>query len=155
MNPIGLQALLKPQIDATFALAAQIVRDCIFYKTESNAGTGLLTLAALSAPVKAMVTLYTRRDIDGLSILFGDEKLIVRTGELASIANPGPGDYLLDLLAGIRWEIITSRLDPTNTFWIFQCRRTPNEDWGDFTPVTQSEDWGDLTAATLFDDWQS
>ena len=46
MSAIGLQALLKPQVDATFALAAQIVRDCIFYTTESNAGTGLLTLAA-------------------------------------------------------------------------------------------------------------
>src|SRR5438128_3815893 len=155
MNALGLQALVKPQMDNAFALAAQIVRTCIFYKTASNAGTGLLTLAALSAPVKAMVTLYTRRDIDGLNILFGDEKLIIRSGDLASIVNPGPGDYLLDLLAGIRWEIITSRLDPTGTFWIFQSRRTPNEDWGDFTPFTLSEDYGDLTAATLFDDWQN
>jgi hypothetical protein len=112
-------------------------------------------MTALSASVKALVTLYGHRDIDGLTILFGDEKLIVRSPELASITNPGTGDYLLDVLTGVRWEVITAHQDPTATAWILQCRRTPNEDWGDFTPFTMSEDYGDLTAATLFDDWQS
>ena len=127
MSAIGLQALLKPQMDAAVALAGQIVRDCIFYKTESNAGTGLLVMTALSASVKALVTLYGHRDIDGLSILFGDEKLIVRSAQLSTITNPGAGDYMLDVLTGVRWEVITAHQDPTATFWVFQCRRTPNE----------------------------
>ena len=155
MTAIGIKEILSPNLDKAFVLAGEIVRDCIFYKTESNAGTGLLVMTALSASVKALVTLYGHRDIDGLSILFGDEKLIVRSAQLSTITNPGAGDYMLDVLTGVRWEVITAHQDPTATFWVFQCRRTPNEDWGDLTPYSQSEDWGDLTTATLFDDWQS
>ena len=95
MTAIGIKEILSPNLDKAFVLAGEIVRDCIFYKTESNPGTGLLVMTALSASVKTLVTLYGHRDIDGLTILFGDEKLIVRSPELASITNPGAGDYLV------------------------------------------------------------
>ena len=155
MSALGLQALLKPQIDVAFDLGSEIVRDCIFYKTESNEGTGLLSLAALSAPVKVLMTLYGRRDIDGLNILFGDEKLIVRASEMASITNPGAGDYLIEVLSGARHDVVTAHRDPTSTIWILQTRPVTGEDWGDLNPFSQSEDWSDLNAAVLFDDWQS
>ena len=152
---IGLRKIIVPQLDVAFELAGELVRDCIFYKTESNAGTGLLVLAALYAPVKALFVDYHSQDIDGSSVLLGDEKCFIRAAELANITLPGTGDYLTETISGMRREVIAARMDPTGSFWIIQARRSAVEDWGDLTPTTQSEDWGDLTAAVLFDDFQS
>ncbi len=152
---IGLQNIVVPQLDLAFDLAGELVRDCVFYKTESGAGTGLLTMAALYAPVKALFVDYHSQDIDGSAVLLGDEKCFIRSGEMASITLPGPGDYLTETISGLRREVIAARQDPTSSFWIMQVRRAAGEDWGDLSAAGQSEDWGDLTAAALFDDWQS
>ena len=45
MSAIGLKAILGPNLDRAFDLAGEMVRDCVFYKTENSAGTGLLTMA--------------------------------------------------------------------------------------------------------------
>ncbi|HSH17678.1 MAG TPA: hypothetical protein VLD18_16680, partial [Verrucomicrobiae bacterium] len=74
--------------------------------------------------------------------------------ELESVPMPGAGDYLIEVLTGLRRDVIAARLDPTGTFWTIQGRRSYGEDWGDLTIFTLAEDWGDLAAATLFDDWQ-
>jgi hypothetical protein len=152
---ISLHTIIRPQLDLVFDVAGELVRDCIFYKTESNAGTGLLAMGALNAPVKALCADYHSQDIDGSSVLLGDEKCFIRSGEMASITSPGPGDYLTETISGLRREVIAARQDPTGSFWIMQVRRSASEDWGDLCPASQSEDWGDLTAETVFDDWQS
>jgi len=152
---ISLHNVIVVQLDLAFDMAGELVRDCVFYKTESNAGTGLLTMAALYTPVKALFVDYHSQDIDGSSVLLGDEKCFIRSGEMASITLPGPGDYLTETISGLRREVIAARQDPTGSFWIIQVRRSAGEDWGDLNPAAQSEDWGDLTAAVLFDDWQS
>ena len=155
MSAIPLQSMVGPQLDLAFVMAAELVRDCVFYKTESSAGTGLLTMAALYASVKALCVPYRSQDIDGSAVLVGDEKCFVRAGELASITLPGAGDYMTETVSGLRREVIAARLDPTGSFWIIQARRFALEDWGDLGAATQGEDWGDLTAAVLFDDWQA
>lgn len=65
MSAIPLQKIIGPQLDLAFDLAGELVRDCVFYKTESNAGTGLLAMAALTAPVHALFVDYHSQDIDG------------------------------------------------------------------------------------------
>lgn len=84
----------------------------------------------------------------------GDERLIVRARELQDVPLPGAGDYLIEVLTGLRREVIAARLDPTGTFWTIQSRRSYGEDWGDLGTFTLAEDWGGLDAATLFEDWQ-
>ena len=155
MSAIAFKTIVGPHLDRAFDLAGELVLDCIFYKTESNTGTGLLTMAALYAPVKALFVDYHSQDIDGSAVLLGDEKCFVRAGELASITLPGAGDYLTETISGLRREVIAARLDPTGSFWVIQARRSASEDWGDLNPFSQGEDWGDLTAAVLLDDWQS
>src|SRR3954465_15060589 len=152
---IGLNKIVAPQLDRAFDLAGELVRDCIFYKTESNAGTGLLTLAALYAPVKALCVFYHSQDIDGSAVLVGDEKCFIRASELTAITSPGSGDYLTETISGMRREVVAARMDPTSVFWMMQVRRSAVEDWGDLSAITQGEDWGDLTAAILFDDLQA
>ena len=85
MNPIALKNIVAPQLDRAFDLAGELVRDSIFYKTESNPCTGLLTMAALYAPVKALCVDYHSQDLDGSAVLVGDEKCFIRAGELASM----------------------------------------------------------------------
>jgi hypothetical protein len=152
---IGLQHIILPQLDLAFELAGELVRDCVFYKTESNAGTGLVAMGALYAPVKALFVDYHAQDIDGSSVLLGDEKCFIRSGEMASLTLPGAGDYLTETLSGLRREVIAARQDPTGSFWVMQARRSAGEDWGELNPAAQSEDWGDLAAAAVFDDWQA
>lgn len=107
-----------------------------------------------TAAVKALVGRYRSGDIDGSSVQVGDERLIVRARELQDVPLPGAGDYLIEVLTGLRREVIAARLDPTGTFWTIQSRRSYGEDWGDLGTFTLAEDWGGLDAATLFEDWQ-
>ena len=155
MSAIGLKAIIGPNLDRAFDLAGELVRDCVFYKTESSAGTGLVTMAALSAAVKALVGSYRSGDIDGTVVQVGDERPVIRAGELVSITSPGSGDYLIETVSGIRREVIAARLDPTGSFWTVQARRATGEDWGDLAAFTASEEWDDLATANNFDDWQS
>ncbi|MBI1178321.1 hypothetical protein GC207_12870 [bacterium] len=155
MSAIRFKAILTRQLDRLFDRVAELVRDCFFYKTESSAGTGLLSPASLTAGVKALVAAYRSGDIDGSSVQVGDERLLIRARELQDVPMPGAGDYLIEVLTGLRREVIAARLDPTGTFWTIQGRRSYGEDWGDLSVFTLAEDWGDLTGATLFEDWQS
>ena len=155
MSAIGLKAIIGPNLDRAFDLAGELVRDCVFYKTESSAGTGLMMMAALSAAVKALVGSYRSGDIDGTVVQVGDERPVIRAGELVSITSPGSGDYLIETVSGIRREVIAARLDPTGSFWTVQARRATGEDWGDLAAFTASEEWDDLATANNFDDWQS
>ena len=155
MNGIRFKAILTRQLDRLFERVAELVRDCVFYKTESSAGTGLLLPPSLTAGVKALVAAYRSGDIDGSSVQVGDERLLIRARELQDVPMPGAGDYVIEVLTGLRREVIAARLDPTGTFWTIQGRRSYGEDWGDLSVFTLAEDWGDLSGATLFEDWQS
>ena len=143
MSAIAFKNIVVPHLDRAFDLAGELVLDCIFYKTESNTGTGLLTMAALYAPVKALFVDYHSQDIDGSTVLLGDEKCFIRAGELSTITLPGVGDYLTETISGLRREVIAARLDPTGSFWVIQARRSAAEDWGDLSTFAQGEDWRD------------
>jgi hypothetical protein len=155
MTAIDFPTLLQRNLDTLFGLAGQWVRGCIFFKTQSDAGTGLLSLSALYAPVRAIFVRYHSADIDGSAVLVGDEKAFVRASELTGICAPGPGDNLVEESSGLRRLVIASRLDPTGVYWTFQARRAGSEDWGDLTAATNDEDYGDLSPTPLFDDLQN
>jgi hypothetical protein len=152
---LSLHNLTEANLELIFSLAGQWVQPCVFFKTESDAATGLLAASLLYAPVTAIFVPYRSSDIDGSVVLVGDEKAFVRAGELAGITAPGPGDNLVEVISGQRRVVIASRLDPTGSFWTFQARRAGNQDFGDLTAATAAEDWGDLTATPLFDDLQN
>jgi hypothetical protein len=155
MNAIPIASILRPQLDRVFSLAGSLVRDCTYYKTSSHAGTGLLDMAAMSVPVKAILTPYQSQDIDGSAVLLGDEKCFIRANDLAAITNPTTGDYLTDMTNGQSHQVIASRLEPSGCLWLIQVRRLLVDDWGDLMPAYFLEDWGDLSATTLFDDLNS
>lgn len=139
-----------------FQLAGELVRQCLYCKTVSNAGTGLVALGVTETTVEVLFAdFYTQEMFTGSVILQGDEKCLIRARELSSIASPGPGDCVVEMSIGLWREIINARLDPTRTFWVLQVRRVTNDDWGDLTAAARDEDWGGLTATLLIDDWQN
>ena len=155
MSGIGFNRILSRNLDRLFAIASEIVRECVFYKTESSATTGLLQPDALTATVNVIAGAYRSGDIDGSSVQVGDERLIVRAKEMVPVPMPGPGDYLIEVLTGLRRNVIAARLDVTGTFWTIQTRRSYGEDWGDLNFATLAEDWESLSTADLFEDWQN
>ena len=155
MSGIRFNHILSRNMDRLFVIAAEIVRECVFYKTQSSAGTGLLEPGALSSTIKMIAGAYRSGDIDGSSVQIGDERLIIRAKDLSLIPMPGPDDYLIETLTGLRRNVIAARLDVTGTFWTIQARRSYGEDWGDLNFATLAEDWESLNEATLFEDWQT
>ena len=85
----------------------------------------------------------------------GTERLLIRASELAAMAAPDKGDYLIENASGLRRNIEGARLDPSGEFYTLQTLRSLDEDWGDLTAHTIAEDRGDLTGATAFDDWMA
>jgi hypothetical protein len=130
------------------------VRDGLFYRPPTfNTATGWTVTAEVTAACKFIGSHILSGSFLGLApVVPGTENLLIRAGELATISEPAPGDYLVESASGLRRNIQASRLDPSGEFWVFQAVRSADEDWADLTAHTLTEDFGDLTAATAFED---
>lgn len=137
-----------------FRLGAPIVRSGVFYRpTAFNQSTGWTVTAEVAAACKFIGTHVLSGGYLGLApVVPGTENLLIRASELTSITAPGAGDYIVENATGLRRNVQASRLDLSEQFYVFQCLRSADEDWGDLTAHTVSEDFGDLTAATVFED---
>jgi hypothetical protein len=112
---IRFKAILTRQLDRLFPRVAELVRDCVFYKTESSAGTGLLSPASLTAAVKALIGAYRSGDIDGSSVQVGDERLIIFDDSLNGANGniicriTGDGEFINNSTDALSWAIVVSR----------------------------------------------
>jgi hypothetical protein len=155
--PLNLPTLTRRALDAVFRLGPPIVRSGVFYRpTAFNQLTGWTVTAEVAAACKFIGSHILSGGYLGLApVAPGTENLLIRATELAGITSPGQGDYIIENATGLRRNVQASRLDPSEQFYVFQCIRSADEDWGDLTAHTVSEDFGDLTAATAFDDRMS
>lgn len=151
---IEIAKVVRRGIDIVFRVAAELVRASTYYRPASfSAATGLTTSAEQSATVSALIANYRAQELGTVVVQPGDEKVLVRSAELAGIPSPAAGDYLIDDLSGQRRDVLSARLDATGLLWTLQTVRSLNEDWGDLAAFTTSVDWGDLTGATETEDW--
>lgn len=151
---INITKAFKSGLDILFNVAAQLVRDAVYYRPASfSPATGLTTSAEQIAAVKALIANYRPQELGTVVIQPGDDKVLVRAAELAGIASPAVGDYFVEATTGQRRDVLAAKLDATGLLWTLQTVRSLNEDWGDLTAVTVSADWGDLTAPTETEDW--
>jgi len=155
--PLNLPFLTRRALDAVFRLGAPVVREGVFYRpTAFNQATGWTVTAEVTATCKFLGAHVVSGAYLGLApVVPGTENLLIRASELAAIAAPGQGDYIVENATGLRRNVQASRLDPSGEFYVFQCVRSADEDWGDLTAHTVAEDFGDLTAATAFEDRMS
>jgi hypothetical protein len=150
---LDLEGLVRRCVGLAFVLAGGLVRRCTFYKTKSGPATGLVGGCVAYGTVNALFVDYRSQDIDGSSVVVGDEKAFVRGAELAGVYPPGPGDFLTESVSGLRRLVVAARLDPTGAVWVMQVRRTAAEDWGGLSLGGVSrEDWGVLELAAVFED---
>jgi hypothetical protein len=152
--PLNLPSLTRRALDAVFRLGAPVVRSGVFYRpTAFNQSTGWTVSAEVAASCKFIGAHVLSGGYLGLApVVPGTENLMIRASELTGITTPGAGDYISENATGLRRNVQASRLDLSEQFFVFQCIRSGDEDWGDFTAHTVSEDFGDLTATTAFAD---
>ena len=151
---INFTKIFKSGLDVVFKVAAELVRDAMYYRPASfSAATGLTTSTELTAAVKALIASYRPQELGTVVIQPGDDKVLIRAAELAGIPSPAVGDYFVEAVTGQRRDVLSAKLDATGLLWTLQTVRSLNEDWGDLTALTVSADWGDLTASTETEDW--
>ena len=143
----NLPILTQRALASVFRLGAPIVRDGVFHRPQTNVA------AEASAPCKFIGAHVWSMNYLGLApVAPGTENLLIRASDLLAITAPAAGDYIVENASGLRRNVSASRLDPSGQFYVFQCVRSIDEDWGGLTAQTVSEDFGDLTAATTFED---
>ena len=151
---LNLPSLTRRALDAVFRLGAPVVRNGVFYRpTAFNSSTGWTVTAEVAASCKFIGAHVLSGGYLGLApVVAGTENLLVRASELVGVVSPGAGDYIVENTTGLRRNVQASRLDPSEQFYVFQCVRSADEDWGDLIVHTLTEDFGDLNAATAFED---
>lgn len=151
---LNLPFLTRRAMAAVFRLGPPVVRDGVFYRPPAfNQSTGWTVTAEALANCKFLGAHVVSGGYLGLApVVPGTENLLIRSSELAAVTSPGQGDYIVENATGLRRNVQAARLDPSGEFFVFQCLRSADEDWGDLTAHTVSEDFGDLTATTAFED---
>jgi hypothetical protein len=151
---LNLPSLTRRALAAVFRLGAPVVRSGVFYRPPAfNAATGWTVTAEATAACKFIGAHILSGGYLGLAPLVpGTENLLIRASELAAILTPASGDYIIENTTGLRRNIQAARLDPSEQFYVFQCVRSADEDWGDLVAHTLTEDFGELTTATVFEE---
>ena len=160
-----IKSKVRVYVDLAFELFDDLVKSATFrkvtgYTIDPLSGSNVATYSTVN--VGYIRTHFQSQDVDGSSILYGDERWIVKASQLSTVSpQPSSGDsFEAD---GKLFDIQTALLDSTENLWTFQVRRNlpdvvgggalVSDDWGDLTGATSNEDWGDLSLHDLADDW--
>lgn len=162
---MNIQSIVAANLNLAWTLLSELVRPVVFNKITGYTVNGAVSETQIATAAVNVISLaYQSRDIDGESIINGDEKWLVRNSELSEI-NPIPasGDWFEEV--GIRYEILAANRDATQSIWTFQVRRQfidpasaadGSEDWGLVSEThTESEDWGGLALYDSAEDWMN
>ncbi|MCI0744039.1 MAG: hypothetical protein L0Y58_01415 [Verrucomicrobia subdivision 3 bacterium] len=151
---MNLKSITKSALNAVFNLGPDLIKDATYVRPVSfSSSTGLTATAEVTASVKMLIATFRQPEL-GFTLLQPEtEKILIRASELALIASPAPGDYLIQTSDSQRREILAAALDRTSEFWTFHTVRSLHQDWGDLTSHTTSEDFGDLTGTTALEDF--
>ena len=154
---MDLSLYMTRAVARMFALGSQLVRSATYYRPASYAtATGLASSAEVAVACSVFVASYRPGEIGSVVVHPGDEKVFVRAAELASIAAPAEGDYIVEASNSLRRDVMSlPKLDPAGVLWTFHCARSLNQDWGDLSAATDSEDRGTLADAASSEDFGS
>ena len=149
---LGLHAIAQQSIALLFGITDYVKGVTFVRPAGLNAATGIFTAAEATAAGSMVVVGYRPIELSDPVERAEKEKVIIRSTDLAAIAAPGPGDYLVEENTNQRRDILAARENDLGGFWLFTVQRSSHEDWGGLTDATTSEDRGDLTAATSIED---
>src|SRR4051812_13126806 len=125
MSGITIKSRIRRAVDLAFALYAELLKAATFKKIVSYAPdpfTGANVNVYASAAVSYLPLSFSTQDADGVSVIFGDEKWLIKAVELGAISPlPSSGDWFE--IGGSRYDVRAAILDPTENLWTFQIRR--------------------------------
>ena len=148
-----LKQLVHQSLAVLFALD-DVARAAVFYRPAGfNPQTGLFAANEIAAPCTILVLGYRPFELGIIPEPANQEKLIVRTEDLAGVSAPGPGDFLVETATGQRRDVLAAQADHLGEYWLFHAQRCADEDWGDLAAAILSEDFSDLAPATASDDY--
>ncbi len=159
MSAIPITGIVRRTVSLTWDLLGELVSTALFVKVLSyntDLASGVAAQVVATAPCEVLKLYYSSHDFDGSTVVYGDEKWLVRGSDLEGIYPlPSAGDWFE--VAGVRWDVKAALVDPTRSLWTFQVRGqqfdasqtvSATADWGTLAAETSSEDWGNLE---LFD----
>jgi hypothetical protein len=159
-----IKELVKRSVELSFAVWDELMKVATFKKIVSYAPdpfTGANVNVYATAAVSYLPLSFSTQDADGVSVIYGDEKWLIKAVDLAAISPlPSSGDWFE--IGGSRYDVRAAILDPTENLWTFQIRRVvplplaagPDQDWGDLTLHDSAEDYGTIAAFhDAADDW--
>jgi hypothetical protein len=162
---MNIKSTVQKGVEIAFARFGELLKAAVFKKITAyipDPLTGATSTVISSAVVNYLPLHFSSRDVDGTTLIFGDEKWLVKASELASITLiPSSGDWFE--IGVTRYDVIAAVLDPTENLWTFQIRRnlpTPGgtvtqESWGDLSLWTENEAWGNLTKWDSRENWDN
>jgi hypothetical protein len=146
---LDLTRLGSAMLRVVFGLGPQVARPCTYVRAMGRSGvTGLDAASEIVAVCLALVGRWSLPQWSPATLAAGSERLIVRASELAAVAAPGGGDFLVETASGVVWRIVAGVLECEGQFWVFQGERRGDEYWGDLVgAVAAVEDRGELLGA--------
>ena len=106
---IAIKNIVRRGLETAFALAENIVKELTLTKQEAAPYTGFVFPDSVHVTVRALVLNYQSGDIDGTVVKVGDEKVLIRSRELAGMINPQAGDLLEETHGAIVRDVIAAR----------------------------------------------
>lgn len=164
---ITIKSKVKAAAELAFVLLEELVKDATFrkvtgYTVDPLSGANVSVYETRS--VSYIRTHYRSEDVDGQTVLYGDERWLIKASELVTVSpQPSSGDAFDS--EGQVFDVKAALLDPTENIWTFQVRRNlpdvvgggtlVTDDWGDLTAAGSTEDWGSLSLHDTAEDWNS
>ena len=150
---LSFSRLVRTMVNTIFGLGGEWIRPVSYVRPVGfNASTGWTEPVEVTASCQMLLLNYRPMDLSFAPVVTGQEKILIRSGELAGVNDPGAGDYLQQEATLEVWEVMGSRLDVTGEYWLFQVVRSANVDLGDLSAYTVDEEWGDLALASQHED---
>lgn len=161
---IPIKKVVSRSVDFSFRVLSDLLKFATFKKVVSytpDPFTGLNVNVYVPAGVNYLPLLFSTVDADGTSIVYGDEKWLIKASELATISpQPSSGDAFD--ANGSHYDVKAALLDPSESLWTFQVRRlvpqpvasSPDQDFGDLTRYDSLDDWASVASLhNSSDDW--
>lgn len=108
-----------------FDLASDLVQSCLYSQTtdpkyDSTTGKQGATATTATANVSAMVLQFSAKEVDGVNVKKGDERVLIRAVDFGAL-KPDQDDEMLGA-DNIKRQVIGFTLDGTKTLYTFHMR---------------------------------
>jgi hypothetical protein len=108
---VPIPQMSRTQIELLFAVWGQVVVGGTYYRGATTA-----TVSMIVMPIRPAMA-------DGVTILPGDEKVLVQATDLTGLTEPRAGDYVVEAVSGLRRDVVVAQLDMTRQLWTFFARK--------------------------------